>query len=366
MRRAWLALRRVLRLLLTVLIAEIALRLAFEAFPGPINRAFPRTPVGWYLGWSTDGDHRLTSMVTWHPTYGWTTLIGHRTESDTELPVTVNEQGLRARGAVSAYPGTSRVRIETLGDSFTFGSDGADGRIWPDLLPRLLPGTEVVNLGVPGFGFGQMRARYLLEGRTFHPSIVVVEMADGLARRSIEPFYVYVRPMVPAERGLFESPDVPVDSPEALAAKLELQPRLFWLFDLLSSRWQEWRPPTDKMLPRSLALLDRLEKEIRADGAIPVYFWLPQPSDWTRPRPPASELRRTCGTSTAATPVPCVDPTEQFAEAFRSGRNLTHAAHWSDDGHRIAACALARALRPLVPSHAPSPSETAFLQETCR
>ena len=43
-----------------------------------------------------------------------------------------------------------------LGDSFTFGEDVGDDETYSHHLEQLLPGTEVINLGVHGYGHDQM------------------------------------------------------------------------------------------------------------------------------------------------------------------------------------------------------------------
>ena len=50
-------------------------------------------------------------------------------------------------------------RIACLGDSFTFCADVADEDAWPRVLETTRPGTEVLNLGVPGYGTDQALLR---------------------------------------------------------------------------------------------------------------------------------------------------------------------------------------------------------------
>lgn len=82
-------------------------------------------------------------------------------------------RGLRGREHALAKP-AGITRIVTIGDSFTWGYGVNNGEPYPDRLETLLPRTEVINLGVTGYGLRQ-ETRYLArEGVQYAPDVVVV------------------------------------------------------------------------------------------------------------------------------------------------------------------------------------------------
>jgi len=101
----------------------------------------------------------------------------HLSQFDSELgwvPVAlanVPSQGLRfnsigARGGreYGEQPAEGNTRIVCFGDSYTYGSEVPDGDDWPAQLESRLPGTEVLNFGVPGYGTDQALLRFRREG----------------------------------------------------------------------------------------------------------------------------------------------------------------------------------------------------------
>jgi hypothetical protein len=70
-------------------------------------------------------------------------------------------------------PVAERPTVVAVGDSFTFGQDGADSDSWPAALERLL-GSRVVNGGVNAFGLDQavLRGEHLSE--IFSPDLLIV------------------------------------------------------------------------------------------------------------------------------------------------------------------------------------------------
>src|SRR5579862_5164563 len=65
-------------------------------------------------------------------------------------------------------------RILVLGDSFTFGEDVSDDETYSARLEGSLPGVEVLNLGVHGYGHDQMLVSLQEIGPKVHPDIVLL------------------------------------------------------------------------------------------------------------------------------------------------------------------------------------------------
>ncbi len=104
--------------------------------------------------------------------YGWALRPGARYVGRHGEAITVNARGYR--GALHEGPPPEGVtRVLMLGDSITFGTGVGDGETFSDRLDAL-PGLEVVNLGVDGYGTDQELIRLEREGLAYHPRVVVL------------------------------------------------------------------------------------------------------------------------------------------------------------------------------------------------
>lgn len=107
---------------------------------------------------------------------GWTLLPGARgrqTSEEFDVPVRINAQGFRADREYSPRPPPGVTRIVAVGDSFTFGNGVHVHEAWPAVLERRL-GSEVINLGVAGYGVDQQLLMLENRGLDFQPEIVLL------------------------------------------------------------------------------------------------------------------------------------------------------------------------------------------------
>lgn len=104
--------------------------------------------------------------------------------SDFKVPYEIDASGMRAGGRAT---GQARGRVVALGDSFTFGEGVPAGRTFTTLLAQEL-GSDLLNLGVPGYGAGQALALYLRRGKELDHDLVLLFFAATLhRRRHLEP-----------------------------------------------------------------------------------------------------------------------------------------------------------------------------------
>lgn len=162
-----LALTRTLLLILSaafsIVAMECALRLQTYGSIGPLS-----------------GEHVVRIP---HPTRGWALLPGgsaHQRNLDFDVPIDINDKGLRDRPHDYPKPGGVR-RIVVLGDSFMEAYQVALESSLPFLLEERLADRsfEVVNLGVGGYGTAQELRTLQEEGLRYAPDIVVLAFYTG-------------------------------------------------------------------------------------------------------------------------------------------------------------------------------------------
>jgi len=136
----------------------------------------------------TDSPHyRADSELGWLPRAN---AVGkHTLRGSFDATFRTNSRGARSREI--GYERTAGLRrILVLGDSFAWGHGVEDDETFASRLERLLPRTEVVNLGVSAYGLPQEIRYFELEGRRYGPDVVVLALCsndvskpEGTARR---------------------------------------------------------------------------------------------------------------------------------------------------------------------------------------
>lgn len=137
------------------------------------NRVLPwRLPVA-------ELENRLTeirdpaSVFRYDADLGWSTRPGARSRDGL-----FSIDGAGARRSGSTDPGDSVQRIVAVGDSFTFGDEVADDETWAEQLEGILDAsgspTEVINLGVNGYGVDQAVLRFERDGAPLAPDVVLL------------------------------------------------------------------------------------------------------------------------------------------------------------------------------------------------
>jgi lysophospholipase L1-like esterase len=122
------------------------------------------------------GPHRV-SQIEYSREMGWNLIR--------EMPG-VGEHGWRGPFRSTVKP-EGRFRIVCLGDSTTHGHRCPWDEAWPAQLEALLNqdanwraahgGTEVVNLGVPGYGTDQELLALQKHGLSYHPDLVILQLS---------------------------------------------------------------------------------------------------------------------------------------------------------------------------------------------
>ena len=102
-----------------------------------------------------------------------------------------NSKGLRgvSEHAYARTPGVRRILV--LGDSFTFGTEVSDDETFAHDVEATLPHTEVLNLGVQGYGQDQMLLYLHHEGVKYHPDIVILGFVYVDGYRNLWNFFAY-------------------------------------------------------------------------------------------------------------------------------------------------------------------------------
>ena len=236
--------------------------------------------ASWRLRWvkrQKTGRRIYYAFDDYHPTRGWALRPNLR-----DVPafggktLSSNSRGLRGAREYSLVKPAGFSRIVVLGDSFTFGEDVGDDETWPRRLEELMPGTEVLNLGVHGYGHDQMLLYLREEGLKYRPDVVVVGFLPDDMERNVVAFRDYAKPRFVLRGGQLALRNVPVPSPDDVLAREPYRLKFLDLLSMLrgdllrrSGREQE------AMREITLPLLDEMSSAITAAGARAAFAYLP-------------------------------------------------------------------------------------------
>ena len=330
------------------------LLLAFSILEISARMIFRLDPKFW---WANDSSaqrllwargHRDGTFIYWcdHPDAqrGWTLAPSIHGGRLFDKPVNSNSYGFRGVKEFNLTKSPGRTRILVLGDSFAFGEEVGDEETYSARLGRLLPNTEVLNLGVHGYGHDQMLLYFLSVGVQFHPDIVLLGYLPMDVDRNALTFYNFAKPRYRLENGQLVLKNTPIPPPAAY-----LRRELFRLkiLDLLMVTWDRtpWGQAARQKDAKSItpAILDELIRSIRGAGAVPVFIYCPAPPELVglmkgqTSFPEEADFLAFC----AGRGVHGFSVRPGFSKAVQNGTSLAVHNHWDPLEHKIAAEAIA-------------------------
>jgi hypothetical protein len=274
-----------------------------------------------------------------HPTRGWAlrprlrdaVAFGDRLLSS-------NSEGVRARREYARPKPAGLRRVIVLGDSFTFGDEVSDDETYSHFLQELLPGVEVVNLGVHGYGHDQMLL-YLEEvGARYQPDVVLLGFVGDDMERNLLPFRDFAKPWFEEGASGLVLRGTPVPAPEEVLAREWRRSRLLDLLSMLDDR-RAWRSGASqaRMQRLTFALLDRMARVIEGLGARAAYAYLPVYGEVVKADMAMTRREMAFFAYCRERGIQSMYLRRFFLRRLRAGQPLKSQGHWSAVEHRIAA-----------------------------
>lgn len=186
--------------------------------------------------------------------YGWTNRANWTGQLGSGPPIAVNVAGRRGPETWSGH--RPSVRVLLLGDSIAFGVGVADDETFGQLLQRHVPGFEVLNFGVSGYGTDQALLQLEDVGLSLRPDVVVLNfcVANDYVD-NVLPTSLYdgraPKPYFELEDGALRLRDAHLQRLWLERAGILLRDRSY-LFDassLITSSWRETPAPWSDQVP---------------------------------------------------------------------------------------------------------------------
>jgi lysophospholipase L1-like esterase len=325
-------------------LAELSVRLLRPAWRPPPVRGLAFLRPDPRLGW------RLREG--WHGPF----TLPHRTTQ-----VAISEQGLRDE-SYPPYPAPGRRRVLLLGDSFAWGFGVEKQEMFEKLLENRFPDLDVVNEAVPGYGTDQELLLLEEQGLGFHPDLVLLLFhPNDLLNNTWPRQYGYPKPVFRMDGSGLRLENVPVPGGWLYELGMRTLRRSFILHEI----WKRAMEPTQDLhaSPRlawdvTERLLVRMrDTSMKSDAkfAVITFPWVDDATNrlLVRVREMIDRNRLThidLGPALSGRIAALLDPATQ---------------HWTPEGHRVVADALAPAIAELVktarepaPGAVPKPADS--------
>ncbi len=249
-----------------------------------------------------------------------------------------NSKGIRGVEEYGYNKPPDRLRILVLGDSFAFGEEVSDNETFPSYLQRMLPGTEVINLGIHGYGHDQMLIYLKEEGVRYHPDIVILGFVYGDMKRNLMEFRDYSKPKFELVNGELKLTNVPVPLPESFLKNEFYRPKFYDLLTILYHKSMlHFGVEQKRTEVITAAILDEIVKTIKSVHAVPVFTYLPYNLEMENADEKTTAKEEYFFNYCNGRDVCCVSLRPYFAANRKKGVVFKTDGHWDARGHLIAA-----------------------------
>ena len=323
-----------------VLLFEGSARLAFK-IPQVKKTLFVGDELGWRRWWVNR--HKYTGKEIYYKfdiydrTKGWVSKpnLKDMTVFDDKI-LNTNSKGLRGKNEYLYGKNQNKIRILVLGDSFTFGDEVSDNETYSYYLQEMMPQSEVINLGMHGYGHDQMLTLFKEEGIKYKPDIVILGFLPMDMSRNLLNFRDYAKPKFVLDNNKLRLTANHVPSPEETMQWDWARPRLFDIFSIVRHKLNIMSGShTRKANNITTAILTEIIELTDSIDAIPMFAYLPdvyanEIKDVTTFTSGENYLFGMCQTNDK---VRCFSTRSSFAEKLAKGVTFKKFGHWGPAGH---------------------------------
>ncbi len=259
--------------------------------------------------------------------------------------LSTNSKGLRGKKDFPYTKNKEKLRILILGDSFTFGDEVSDDETYSSYLQEMLPHTEVINMGVHGYGHDQMLILLKEEGVKYEPDIVILGFLSLDMSRNLLEFRDFAKPRFVLERGELKLTGTPVPRPEEILQWDWTRPRILDVFSTLQHRVKKISGLQKmEMEEVTTAILTDMIRLIESIRAIPILAYLPRGKEIAMDIAVTQDEAYMFSICQLNEKAKCFSTRPYFAEKIAKGETFKSGGHWEPAGHLTAAEAIKRYL----------------------
>lgn len=334
-----------------IVVIEVSTRILFS-FNRPPHWILGTDDTSWRLAWvrlHQTGRSLTGQYSVYHAERGWAVRPDIKDMSVFGGKIlNSNSKGLRGKTSYEYQRTPGKGRIVVLGDSFTFGEEVSDEETYPHDLESALSNTEVLNLGVSGYGHDQMLLDLKEEGVKYHPDVVLLGFVFPDVYRNILSFYSYAKPRFKLAPDGLSLTNVPVPTPDRVLAeesyRLKSLDLLLILKEKLRGRFGLIETEARDM---TRSLLDEIVATTRGVGGIPVLVYLPVGDEISDSQEAKTGGEQYLDSYCQDRGVACLFLRPKLLDDIKNGARFRYQpdGHWGPEEHMAAAEAIKNFLR---------------------
>lgn len=252
-----------------------------------------------------------------------------------------NSKGFRGKKDYPYIKSKDKLRILILGDSFTFGDEVSDDETYSHYLQEMLPHTEVINLGVHGYGHDQMLILLKEEGVKYEPDIVILGFLPMDMPRNMLKFRDFAKPQFVLIRGGLRLTGTPVPRPEDILRWDWVRPRILDIYSIFRYKLKASTGVLEKEKKdvTTAILMDMIEV-IQGIHAIPILVNIPNGGEIFAPPGISDDEAYMFSLCALNKKAECFNTKPYFAERLAKGESFKVVGHWDPAGNRTIAEAI--------------------------
>lgn len=329
-----------------IILFEGSARLFFYLKPQYYDRLWVGNSLSWHRAWisrhTNTGTEIYYNFDMYDSTKGWVSKpnIKDMDVFDNKV-LNTNSKGYRGQSEYFYNKHPNKIRILVLGDSYTFGEEVSDDETYPYYLQKIIQNSEVINLGVHGYGHDQMLISFMEEGIKYKPDIVVLGFIQPDMSRNMLNFRDFAKPKFILRNNKLKLTASPVPNPESTLKWDWTRPRIV---DIISIIYHETRRKSGRydreMDDLTAALLTKIAETSNSISAIPIFTYLPiikEISDSTLQTPGELYLSDVCNNKSTAK---YFSTRPLLIKKMNEGVTFKKRGHWGPAGNKIIAKAI--------------------------
>lgn len=294
--------------------------------------------------------NKVEKNVVYDPDLGWRMAPFYENDG-----VVHNSRGFRGSKEYNNQP--IKDRVFAIGDSYTYGLGVSDEYAFSSLLDDL-PGVEVINAGVNGYGLDQSYLMWELEGKKLNPSIIIVGyFIDDFYRNSYsvrgmpKPYFLYDEETQRYNLEGIPAPDIKTVSEQGdleVDQWLKIFRFIPWIKKGIQNRWGSEKVPNIEALMNNARLNDyilrKLNQSVEQTGAKLVVVLIGSHPKCYEPSPEVKWVEDAIVKSSQHNGIELINLSEEMRKSTYYSSFYALHCHFSESGHRFAAEKIAESL----------------------
>ncbi|MHC4454360.1 MAG: SGNH/GDSL hydrolase family protein, partial [Planctomycetota bacterium] len=240
-----------------------------------------------------------------------------------------NSRGFRGKNEYSYGKNQNKTRIMILGDSYTFGEEVSDNETYSYYLQEMIPQSDIINMGIHGYGHDQMLVYLKEEIGKYKPDIVILGFLHIDMERNMLKFRDYAKPKFVLDNNHLTLTASPVPTPEETIKWNWVRPRVTDIISIVSCELKKSSGLYIKEKENvTTAILNEMIKVIDSNDATPVFAYLPYQNEISVDTALTENEKYFFEMCKANDKVNCFSTRPDFADKLAKGAVFEKIRHW--------------------------------------